>query len=90
MRQVGARPQLGATATAERRPEVHASVFPPLLQAGVQEDSLPAGGAHAHPAVRRSAAVCRHAALHERVFLLPGGSGLRPDRDLWSRDHQRM
>ncbi|KAF3848116.1 hypothetical protein F7725_021144 [Dissostichus mawsoni] len=29
-----------------------------------------------------NAAIRRHAALHERVFLLPGGSGLRPDGDL--------
>lgn len=55
-------------------------------QAGVQEDSLFAGRSDAGLVIRWGASFCSHTALHECVFVLPSGSGVRPDRDLWCGD----
>lgn len=69
------------------RSPVNLTAFCSSTQAGVQESSLSAGRSNASLVIRWSAALRRHAALHECVFLLPGGSGIRPDGDLRGWNH---
>lgn len=61
--------------------DLRISLFPLqlLIQVGVQESSGSAWGSDTGHHVRRSAALCGHTALHECVFLLPSGSGIRTD-----------
>ena len=56
-------------------------------QAAVPESARAARRARADDAFGRGPPVPGHSALHERVLLLPRGTGLRPDGDLWSRNH---
>lgn len=67
--------------------QLHTLIF--AFQPYFPEGANAARWKNSHPALRGSSALCSHSTVHEHLFLLPRGTGLRADRICWGWDHHR-